>query len=227
VRVTWKEDPAAVLRGVTLFDKTENPQPDLKQIEVEAYDDAPASLDKAPETSEVVPRWKAADPNGDELVFRVYSQREGRPEWMPLTSEPTARKAFKWDTRQAANGCYRLKVVASDEPTNPASEALSSVRVTRPTLVDNRKPTFQDLRRKRPHDRGARRGRGERRRPDRVFPRRRPLAARPPRRRSPRRARRTLLDHAAAGERAGRAPRHDPRLRRGRQRGRTPGVSDA
>lgn len=147
VRVTWKEDPAAVLRWVTLFYKTENQQPDLKEIEVETYDDAQASLGKARETSEVVLRWKAADPDGDELVFRVYSQREGRPEWVPLTPEPTARKDFKWDTRQAADGWYRLKVVASDELTNPAPETLSSVRVTRPILVDNRKPTFEDLRR--------------------------------------------------------------------------------
>ncbi len=146
VRFTWKDDPGAVLRWVTLFYKTENQQPDVREMEVESFDDASAFLGKFRESAEVVARWKAADPDGDELVFRVYFQRHGREEWAPLTPEPLAKKEFKWDTRLAADGWYRLKVVASDETANPGESALSGAKVSRPFLIDNREPAFENVR---------------------------------------------------------------------------------
>ncbi|MBI2930110.1 MAG: hypothetical protein HYY16_00540 [Planctomycetes bacterium] len=144
-RFTWKEDPKAALRWITLYYKTENQQPDVKEFEVESFDENQAFLGKARESSEVVLRWKGADPDGDELVYRVYYQRERRDEWVPLTKEPLAKKDFKWATQEMADGWYRVKVVASDEPTNPGETTLTAVKVSRPILIDNRKPAFEDV----------------------------------------------------------------------------------
>lgn len=145
VRVTWKDDPRATLRWLTLYYRTENQQPEVKEVEVEAFDQNTAFLGKLRESAEVTLRWKAADADGDELVFRVSCQREGREEWVPLLPEPTAKKDYKWDTQQAAEGWYRVKVVASDEPTNPTGSALTAMKVTRPILIDNRKPAFEEV----------------------------------------------------------------------------------
>lgn len=145
VRVSWKDDPKATLRWVSLFYKTENQQPAIKEVEVEAYDDSTAFLGKACESAEVTLRWKASDPDGDELVYHLYHQREGRQEWLAILQEPTTKKDFKWDTRQVADGWYRVKVVASDAITNPGESALTNVKVTKPILIDNRKPLFEKV----------------------------------------------------------------------------------
>lgn len=145
VRATWEKDPDARLRWIRLYYKTENQQPVVDTLEIEGFDSNEAFLGKSPESTELTIRWKATDPNGDNLVFRLYHQREGREGWVPLFPEGSAKKDYKWETRQAVDGWYRLKLVASDELNNPGDLALSAVKISGPILIDNRKPAFQNV----------------------------------------------------------------------------------
>ncbi len=65
----------------------------------------------------------------------------------PATSEPAAlpsggsATSRKWDTKPLPDGVYRLRVVASDRPSN-AADALSAEAISEPVIVCNSKPVI-------------------------------------------------------------------------------------
>jgi len=101
-------------------------------------------------------QWKAEDPNGDRLRYRLYFRGQGEKRWI-LLEEDLARPEFAWNTTTVADGWYELKVVATDAPDNPADEAKTDERVSDPILVDNTAPAIENLRVK--VERGERGGR--------------------------------------------------------------------
>jgi hypothetical protein len=89
-------------------------------------------------------RWLAEDENGDELVFEVEIRGEGEETWRPL--EDDLKEPFlDWDSTSFADGSYRLKVTASDTPSNPAAEVKTSSIVSDPFIIDNTAPLVQGL----------------------------------------------------------------------------------
>jgi sugar lactone lactonase YvrE len=71
--------------------------------------------------------WSAHDDNDDQLLFTIYYRGEGERDWRLLKDKITQRY-YSWDATSMPDGAYYLKIVASDSPSNPASEALSSAR---------------------------------------------------------------------------------------------------
>ncbi|MFN8057802.1 MAG: hypothetical protein U0Q12_01460 [Vicinamibacterales bacterium] len=86
--------------------------------------------------------WKADDDNSDRLVFDVLYRREGDVAWKTLKKD-LAEALFTWDTTSVADGTYTVKVVASDSPSNAASQALTGERESAAFDVDNTPPTIQ------------------------------------------------------------------------------------
>jgi hypothetical protein len=89
--------------------------------------------------------WKAADPNGDELLYDLYYRALDEAEWK-LIKEDVTETNVAWDTSRVPDGVYQLRLVASDRAERPPGEALQDARVSFPTLIDNRPPTAVDLR---------------------------------------------------------------------------------
>jgi len=89
--------------------------------------------------------WDAADPNGDNLRYKLYIKADDETAWKPLTSE-IDDKAYSWDAESFANGTYRLKLEASDAPDNPDGTAITTERVSSPFLIDNIPPRVEGLR---------------------------------------------------------------------------------
>jgi hypothetical protein len=90
--------------------------------------------------------WQAADPNGDALAFQLFFQREDTSAWVPLTEKPAqGEPKFQWTTRGVPDGRYRVKVVATDQPANPAGSALTDARITDPFIIDNTPPMILKL----------------------------------------------------------------------------------
>lgn len=93
--------------------------------------------------------WKADDPDGDHLVYRVYVRRVGEESWTRLHErESWGRPDFTWLTESFPDGSYQVKVVASDSPDNPPAAdggagALEAERIAGPFLVDNHPPTVE------------------------------------------------------------------------------------
>jgi hypothetical protein len=86
--------------------------------------------------------WEATDPNHDTLEFRLSVRKEGWPSWVDIGGPAAiSEKTYAWDTSTVPGGPYRLRVRASDRPSNPESEALERSRDSETFVVDHRPPS--------------------------------------------------------------------------------------
>ena len=88
--------------------------------------------------------WSSHDDNDDELRFAVYYRAEGETTWK-LLKEKLDQKFYAWDTTSFADGAYYLRIVASDEPSNPPDKALTTERESERFIVDNTPPVVEGL----------------------------------------------------------------------------------
>jgi hypothetical protein len=84
-------------------------------------------------------RWSAFDANGDGLSYRVEIQGKGETEWR-LLKDKLLEPHFSFDGSSFADGEYRLRITASDEPSNTPADALASSLISDPFTIDNTPP---------------------------------------------------------------------------------------
>jgi hypothetical protein len=89
-------------------------------------------------------RWVASDPNGDSMTYTVEIRGVKETEWKPL-KEKVAEKYFSWDSSAFPDGEYRLRVTASDAPSNPPADALAARLESEPFIIDNTPPRISGL----------------------------------------------------------------------------------
>jgi len=89
--------------------------------------------------------WSAHDDNDDDLSFAVYYRAEGEQTWR-LLKDKLGQRFYSWDTTTMPDGAYYLKIVASDQPSNPPSQALTNERVSERFEIQNTPPRIENLR---------------------------------------------------------------------------------
>ena len=89
--------------------------------------------------------WSAHDDNDDDLVFSVYYRGEGEETWRLLKDKLTQR-FYSWDSTTMPDGAYYLKIVGSDLPSNPPSQALTNERISERYEIQNTPPRIENLR---------------------------------------------------------------------------------
>ncbi len=89
--------------------------------------------------------WNAHDDNEDDLVFSLYYRGQGEKQWK-LLKDNIHDDFYSWDTTSMPDGAYYLKLVASDAPSNPADQALTSEMESDRFQVDNTPPTVENIR---------------------------------------------------------------------------------
>jgi len=89
-------------------------------------------------------RWLASDPNDDNLTYTVEIRGVNETQWKPLKDKLTD-KYFSWDSTAFPDGEYRLRITASDAPSNPPGEALTASLESEPFLIDNSPPKISGL----------------------------------------------------------------------------------
>jgi hypothetical protein len=144
---TKNPDRTPELRSVSLSYRTSNLAPEITRLDVPDL----SAADGAVRQAKLNLRWDASDPNDDDLRFILKVRKEGWPEWIQLTEEPITEKAFAWDTTAFPSGSYRLKLIASDRPSNSPGDALARDRESLSFIVDHDAPTVELT----PHGRGA------------------------------------------------------------------------
>ena len=88
--------------------------------------------------------WDGSDENGDDLLYDVDVQGQGDTRWIPLGKD--IKDTFlTWDSRTLADGWYRLRVTASDDPGNPENERLAADKASEPFVIDNTPPRIEIL----------------------------------------------------------------------------------
>lgn len=133
----------SVLRSFTAYYRPTNQRARVTEIEL---DDSDRKDPKKPRTAKIKLKWKVDNSDSDTLVYRVFAREEMGLSWRKISGQDALDKAeFEWDTEPVPDGFYRLKVVASDEPSNGPASTLTGSRVTARVLVDNRKPEILGL----------------------------------------------------------------------------------
>ncbi|MFP4053607.1 MAG: hypothetical protein ACLFV7_07070 [Phycisphaerae bacterium] len=87
---------------------------------------------------------KAADENGDRLLYRIAYRKVGEKLWTELADE-LDKPQYVWNTQTVGDGAYELRIEASDEKSNAPKRGLSAARVSEPVLVDNTAPQIAKL----------------------------------------------------------------------------------
>lgn len=105
-------------------------------------------VDSDPTIPEEVKTQILASAERDLPQVRAAMQEQARAEAQverapapPPPAPPSAATSRKWDTKSLKDGVYRLRVVASDRPSN-ATDALSAEAVSEPVIVCNSKPVI-------------------------------------------------------------------------------------
>ncbi|RLF27797.1 MAG: hypothetical protein DRN14_04985 [Thermoplasmata archaeon] len=88
--------------------------------------------------------WRADDPDGDRMIYRVLTRKLRDGSFVEVCRD-LETPAFTWDAAAWPDGWYEIKVVASDERSNPPGEGLEGEAVGGPFLVDNTPPRFLHL----------------------------------------------------------------------------------
>jgi hypothetical protein len=89
-------------------------------------------------------RWLANDENGDTLAFKIEIRGENETTWKPLR-ENLRERYYSWDSTAFPDGKYRVRVTASDAPSNTPAQTLTSSRESEPFLIDNTPPEITGL----------------------------------------------------------------------------------
>ncbi|MEO6810520.1 MAG: hypothetical protein ABI353_15500, partial [Isosphaeraceae bacterium] len=133
------DDPAASpeLRALTLHYQTANLPPEITKITVPDVSEA----DGATRQTKLSLKWDASDPNKDDLSYTLHLRKDGWPDWVRLGTDPLTSSTFSWDASAVPGGTYRLRVSASDRPSNAPDESLVSTLVSESFVVDHQAPT--------------------------------------------------------------------------------------
>jgi hypothetical protein len=89
-------------------------------------------------------QWRASDPNGDPLRYRVDARRADDGAWFKIAENLDAT-SLTWDTSGLPDGRYRIRVSASDAAGNPLGEDRSDQATSEPFPVDNTPPLVTAL----------------------------------------------------------------------------------
>ena len=91
-----------------------------------------------------VVQWRASDPNGDPLHYRLDVSPEGRNTWIKVVDD-LDQPTYTWDTTALPDGRYRVRVTASDAAGNAVGEERTDQRTSDPFIVDNTAPIVTAL----------------------------------------------------------------------------------
>lgn len=146
-----------VLHDFTTYYQPVNLRPRITDITV--GEDPLSRLAKGTKPSTLRPkspvvklRWKVENPDEDDLNYRVFIRRAqaglgGDASWLRLSGlDAIPRTELDLNTETLSDGLYELKVIVSDERSNPFELALTHELLSAPFLIDNRKPDWQEVR---------------------------------------------------------------------------------
>jgi hypothetical protein len=132
---------AAALKAISGAAALGAPQQEAENVKVSA-----GEVKAVPSTHETKLKiqWQAKDPNDDTLQYTVYFKGTGETRWL-LLKDKLNDTNYQWDTEAVPDGEYRIKVLASDEPSNPIDTALKGERVSDGFMIDNTPPVVKAL----------------------------------------------------------------------------------
>ncbi len=154
VRARWNRDPNSVLSSLTIPFVTDNLRAVVTDVEAEG---ASSTLSTGVEASGGPPskksgttitlKWKVENPDKDELRYRLEYRLVGTNTWYSVLDprETLTKTTYSWETADLPEGKYHVRVLASDEISNPPDRVQRHELESSLILVDNTPPAIQDL----------------------------------------------------------------------------------
>gem|GEM_PF-1865841 len=85
--------------------------------------------------------WRLENPDKDELLMELYYQMDGDTLWTKIAGADQVKgNRYQWDATGLADGWYRVKLSASDKPSNTEDEAFQAELISNLFLIDTTKP---------------------------------------------------------------------------------------
>jgi hypothetical protein len=84
-------------------------------------------------------QWTATDRNQDTLTYDIYYRAENERTWKPLKRD-LEDNFYTISSDTLPDGTYVVRIVASDQPSNPPELALRGEMESRPFIIDNTPP---------------------------------------------------------------------------------------
>ncbi len=106
--------------------------------------DTASTVTGVKDKSAVAVRWAAHDDNGDKLVYSLYYRGQHERNWLLLRKN----LHHSWTTFSAdmlPDGVYRIKVVASDQPSHSPGKGLTGSMVSNNFTIDTTPPTISQM----------------------------------------------------------------------------------
>lgn len=107
-------------------------------------DDSSTPLSAMKDRTAVTVRWAAHDEDGDKMDYSLFLRGDGDKEWWPLKKD-IKETAYSFDATQIPDGGYRVKVVASDAPSEPPGDAVTGFKISDRFVVDTTSPAITGL----------------------------------------------------------------------------------
>jgi hypothetical protein len=139
--------PPGIIRDRPSLAPEEDPE-QLAFSGIRVGDPGPGSAPATPSEKRVYVRgmraleWEAEDPNGDTLAFDLWFRGDAETAWKPL-ARGLRERYFAFDSMQLPDGLYRVRLDASDSPSNPVDRARLASLTGATVLVDNTPPVVQ------------------------------------------------------------------------------------
>jgi len=89
-------------------------------------------------------RWAASDENGDTLIYTVEIRGAKEQTWK-LLKDKVRQNYYSFDSDAFADGEYRIRITASDSPSNTPENALTTQEESDPFTIDNTPPQITKL----------------------------------------------------------------------------------
>lgn len=156
VRARFGRDQNAVLRQLTIPFVTDNLRAVLTQIDASSGADLSGSTGVSKSGGPISGKpdakikltWKIDNPDEDEMRYRVQYRLIGTDTWFDLLDphEILTSESYSWETADLPEGRYRVRVLASDELSNPPDRVRRHELESNLVLVDNTAPSLEQLR---------------------------------------------------------------------------------
>jgi hypothetical protein len=124
------------LSSVALSYRSANIAPEINRLDIPDV----SAGDGAVKQTRLNLRWDVSDPNDDDLSYVVQVRKDGWPSWIAPSETPITEKSFSWDTTAFPSGHYRVRLSASDRPSNSPGDALSRDRESSSFIIDHEAP---------------------------------------------------------------------------------------
>ncbi len=83
--------------------------------------------------------WKATDPNGDTITYRLAARERGTTAWTPI-AVGLSNSLYTWDTTGFPDGTYEVRLTASDTDENASGRGLDDELVASSVELDRTPP---------------------------------------------------------------------------------------